>query len=198
MALEYLENIGRTKDAFNMTPESPFQKIIQEWSETRISIAIDQLMKSQPTRYATGSLAKSIEFKVENGKSVSIDFFMNYYWDFINSGVNGIERQHGSPYSFRTVNPSRKMVDALVGVGSLDGWIRAVGIRSLTYVNEFNERITEQLVTEDDFRGAAYVFARAVKMKGIEPNPFFDVAFSEEAFEDLENKLLDEIDKLLD
>lgn len=197
MALEYLNNIGRTKDALKMEPSSPFQKVIKEWSETRIAVAIDSLTKGSIPHDATGSLAQSIAFQFNNGKEMSLEFMMNYYWDFINSGVNGLERSFGSPYSFKTINPSPAMVDAIQGVGGLDGWIRAKNIKSLTYTNEFGEIITEELVTDDDFRGAAYVFARAIKKKGIEGNHFIDIAFDEEAMVELENKILDEIEKLL-
>jgi hypothetical protein len=68
MALEYLNNIGRTKDALKMEPSSPFQKVIKEWSETRIAVAIDSLTKGSIPHDATGSLAQSIAFQFNNAK----------------------------------------------------------------------------------------------------------------------------------
>jgi hypothetical protein len=197
MALEYLNNIGRTKDALKLEPSSPFQQVLKDWAETRIAVAIEALISGYPPHEATGSLAQSIAFQFNNDTELSLEFLMNYYWDFVNSGVNGVERSYGAPYSFKTINPSPTMVDAIQGVGGLDGWIRAKNIKSLTYTNQFNETITEELVTDDDFRGAAYVFARAIKKKGIEGNHFIDIAFSEEAMVELEEQILDEFEKLL-
>lgn len=204
MALSYLENLERTKEALRMEPGSPFERIAKEFAEATIAVAKNKLSNGSPAHESTGALASSIAFAIKFGEVIEIDFLMNYYWDFINSGVDGVERSTGATPNaegqiqrFKTINPSPQMVDAFVGVGSLDGWIRAKGINQLIYTNQFGERIVDDLVTDDDYRQAAYVFARGVKKKGIIGNHFIDETFDEEAIQKLENDILDEIEKLL-
>lgn len=205
MPLEYLDNIGRTKQAFKLEPDSPFQQILKAFAEDKITKAKTALVNGEPSHNATGALAQSIGFQIDFGDVITIDFLMNDYWDFINSGVNGVERQVGATpnaegivQSFKSINPSPKMIDAMTGeAGGLDGWIRAKNITALIYINQDGQQIVNELVTDEDFKAAAFVFARGVKKRGIEPNHFIDDVFTEEELDDLEQKLLDEIDKLL-
>lgn len=204
MPKDFLENIGRTREALRMEPGSAFERIAKDFAEATIAIAKNKLTNGSPAHESTGALASSIAFGIKYGEIIEIDFLMNYYWDFINSGVDGVERSTGATPNaegqiqrFKSINPSPQMVDAFVGVGSLDGWIRAKGINQLIYTNQFGERIVDDLVTDDDYRQAAYVFARGVKKHGIIGNHFIDETFDEAALDQLEKDLLDEIEKLI-
>lgn len=197
MAFEYLENLGRAKQLFELTGQSPLQTVMKDFAETQITLAKNELVNGNPPHNATGALAQSIAFTLNIGEVVTIDFLMNDYWDFINEGVNGVQNNFGSPYSFRSLNPSREMVDAIMGVGSLDGWIRAKGIRDLIYVDNDGNLVIKDLVTDSDFRSAAYVFARAVKRNGIQGNNFINNVFNEKAIQKFEEEILKAIEKRL-
>ena len=149
---------------------------------------------------ASGALKASIgvQFK-QDGEVFNIQFLADDYWDFINSGVDGVERssgalinQFGDTYSFKTLNPSRKMVEAIAGGGSMQNWLASKGIVSLSFGGE-----THHLVTDADFRGAAYVIARAVKRHGIKPSSFVNDAFTEEKLQAFDQAILDAFEEMI-
>lgn len=197
MALEYLENIGRAKSLVELEPRTPIIGVMKDFAEMMIALSKKELEDGNPPHFATGSLSQSIAFTINFQETVSIDFLMNDYWDFINEGVNGLENQFGSPYSFKSLNPSPQMVDAFTGVGSIDGWIRAKGITQLIYTDQFGNSIVQDLITEDDFRGAGYVFARGVKRRGIEGNNFINNVFNEKALAKFEQEVFDALANVL-
>lgn len=197
MAFEYLENLGKAKELFELTGQSPVQTIMKDFAELQIGLAKQALINGNPPHNATGALAQSIGFTVNFGQEVSIDFLMNDYWDFINEGVNGVQNNFGSPYSFRSLNPSPDMVDAIVGTGGLDGWIRAKGIRELIYIDKDGDLIIKDLVTDEDFRAAAFVFAKGIKRNGIEGNNFINDVFNEKAIQRFEEEIFKALNKRL-
>lgn len=192
MAFEYLENIGESIKVLDGSSKS-FQKELKDFTELKIALARDYLLED-PNREGTGTLAASIEpeFFIDAGNSIGINILANDYWDFVNSGVNGVLNKFGAPYSFQTLNPSRKMVDAFAG---FDGWMASKGITELVYYDtNLDQMVRKELITDEDFRGAAFVFARAVKRNGIEPNDFIDRAFNEEAVNEFEQLILDALE----
>lgn len=204
MALEYLENIGRARDLFELDSESPVQTIMKDFAEMQIELSRQSLSKGSPRHWATGSLAQSISFKLNFENEVSIDFLMNDYWDFINSGVQGVsggaqtyENAFGQEYAFKHLFPSREMIDAFVGAGSLDGWMKAKNITQLVYTDADGDQQVRDLVTDEDFRSAAFVFARGVKKRGIDGNRFIDAVFNEQALDKFENEIIKAIEKAL-
>ena len=194
MSLDYLNQIGAAKDKVKQVADSAFGKIAQEFADT----TIQDMKDGVPT--ASGTLKQSIVFTFkEEGPKIQINFLADDYWDFINSGVDGVQQsagallnQFGTSYSFKTLNPSKKMVDAFACTGSMQNWLAAKGITSLTYGGK-----TKQLVTDADYRGAAYVFARATKRHGIKPTPFVNNALSEEKLQAFEQALLDAFDEII-
>lgn len=198
MAFEYLDNIGKAKDELQFSNGGELQKTFSEFVLMRIGIARDILESGNPSHNATGALASSIEpdFYIDED-GIGVEVLANDYWDFINQGVNGVENAFGSEYSFRTLNPSEDMIDAFAGTGGLEGWMKTKGITSLRYVDEEGELVVKDLVTDNDFRSAAFVFARSVKENGIQPNHFMDEAFGEDALDKFEEFILDAIENIL-
>ncbi len=197
MALEYLKQLGKAREDVKTVADTAVGKIAQAFAQQAVDQKKDEVPTSQP---GTGALKQSIgvQFKAED-KVLSIEFLAEDYWDFVNSGVDGVQEgsgsiinQFGDTYSFKTLNPSKKMVDAFAGEGSMQNWLAAKGITSLTFGGE-----THQLTTDADFRGAAYVFARAVKRHGIKPTPFVNNALSEKNLEAFEQKLLDAFETMI-
>lgn len=190
---DYLKQIGKSRDQIKTESDSPILNILKKWSEDSIAT----MKENTPT--ASGALAASIGFKFGNeGGVFTIDFLADDYWDFVNSGVDGVRQsagaipnKFGQTYSFKSEIPGRSMVDSFMGKGK-QNWLASKGINSLTYGGE-----TYQLSTEADYRAAAFVFARAVKRNGIKPSNFVGSAINEESIKELEDLLIEALLKLL-
>ena len=190
--LDYLNHIGKVRESVKTESDNPIHQIMKQWSEQAIATMKDNAPKG------SGALAASIgfDFGADNG-ILTIDFLADDYWDFVNSGVDGFSRssgaitnKFGSTYSFKSEVPGRAMIDSFIGKGK-QNWLASKGITSLTYGGN-----TYQLSTEADYRAAAFVFARAVKRKGIEPSNFVGKAVNEESIKQLENLLIDALANL--
>lgn len=191
---DYLKTLGRAKEELSDLPSTPVGKVLQSFIDNQII----EMKEHLASRRSTGSLAQSLTFQVGNDENgMTVDFLANEYWDYINSGVNGLSRQYGSAYSFRSAFPSSKMVDAFTGTGSLRGWMATKNITSLRYINAGGEEVNKRLSTEADYRSAAYVFARAVKQKGIMPTPFVDEVFNDDAIDQLQEDIFKAFESML-
>lgn len=162
MALD-LSNIGTPQELFNTTPSSPLAKFLLEWAQGRI----DAMVKDAPK--ATGALSQSIAPEFQAGK---LTITMDEYWNFQDQGVDGIERKFGSPYSFKHLKPSRKMVDAIVQ----GKWMASKGM---------------SLRENQTIEQAAWAIATSVKKKGIEPTRFFSNNMTDEIINQLTTELAD-------
>lgn len=197
MSLEYLKKIRKAKESVKRLAETKVGAIARQFAEDAINIMKENVPTSQPD---TGSLKQSIGVEFESdGESISIVFLANDYWDFVNSGVDGVissagavTNKFGSTYKFKTQNPSKNMVDAFAGVGTMQNWLAAKGITSLKYGGK-----TIPLNSSKDYRSAAYVFARAVKRKGIKPSGFVEEALNEEKLQMFEEALLDALEEMI-
>lgn len=191
MSLAYLEQIGKAKENVKQIADTPLGAAAMVFADAALAEMKENVPTSQP---GTGALKQSLGVEFEaNGEVLSIKFLAEDYWDFVNSGVNGkikssgaLINQFGTTYSFKTVNPSKNMVDAFAGVGDMRNWLAAKQITSLKYGGN-----TYPLRTTKDYRGAAYVFARAVKKHGIKPSGFVNEAFNEEKLKAFEEAMLD-------
>lgn len=189
------KTVGRARSQFKETGSNPISNVFKDFLTDQIAL----MKKELEPRRSTGSLASSITFKIgTNEKGFSAEVLANDYWDFINSGVNGLAKNHGSAYSFRSAFPGTKMIDAFTGTGSMRGWMATKGITSLNWTDKQGELVTKELTTEKDFRSAAYVLARAVKLKGIEKTAFVDNVFNDKAIERLQEDIFKALDKMLE
>lgn len=191
MSLAYLEQIGKAKEDVKQLANTPLGAAASTFADAALAEMKSNVPTSQP---GTGNLKQSLGVEFESdGAVISIKFLADDYWDYVNSGVNGklkssgaLINQFGTTYSFKTVNPSKNMVDSFAGKGGMQNWLAAKGITSLKYGGK-----SYPLRTAKDYRGAAYVFARAVKKHGIKPSGFVNEAFSEEKLKAFEEAMLD-------
>ena len=90
-------NAGNVKSILNNKPNSPLSLLLQELTQG----VIDDLRKAISTRGIDASRNLSQGIKptktIYNGKAVSVGIEMDFYWKFVNYGVNGTEVSHGSP-----------------------------------------------------------------------------------------------------
>jgi hypothetical protein len=88
---------------------------------------------------------------------------MASYWKFVEYGVNGVRVNRGSPFSFRSINPSEK------DVADIRKWAvdKALGIPA------------------DEIDAAAYNIAKSIKRRGIKGRPFLNPVLTDAKMDEL-------------
>lgn len=192
MPLEYLEKIGKAREEVKTKPGSLFQQLVKDFAEETTEAMKEDVPK------ASGALAASIGFNIkeENGQIV-VEFYADDYYDFLNSGVDGVQRSAGAipnaegiVQSFKTLNPSPSMVEAFGGApnygkgggqGNPQNWMASKGI----------------IAKDGDYNSLAYLLARATKRHGIKPSEFINNQFKEEKLQAFADKLTQMIGEIL-
>ena len=125
-------------------------------------------------RTASGTLGKSLDFKLRNTKQgTTIDFFArppaDEYARFIHAGVNGTQESVGSPYSFKSKS---------VNTEAIYNWLKVKRIRLYrVFVNSNGQKVAKFVpLTEANYRATAFVMGRSIARKGIYPVEFFTEA----------------------
>lgn len=136
-----------------------------------IEDAQDNLNKSNSN--ASGELSESLVLSDprQDGSVISVDVVMNFYGEFINSGVKGTRSGTGK-YRFKTEFPSLEMVQALVK-GIRRAKQSSFNVNKSKSVSK-NE-VKNKTISEID---KAYGAGRNIKMYGIKATGFFDKAVS--------------------
>lgn len=192
MGFEYLKQLGKATEEVRQIGKSPLAEVARQFANT----AVNEMKQDAPS--ASGSLAASLSFEFEesDGKLL-IKFLADDYWDFVNSGVDGVNRsagaitnQFGATYKFKTINPSPSMVEAFGGApnygkdggkGSMQNWMASKNI----------------IAKDGDYNSLAYLLARATKRDGIKPKPFIDNAISEDKLQAFEQLLLNALEEII-
>jgi len=192
MSFDYLKTLGKAADELKTVGKSPLGEVARLYAKE----AVDQMKTEVPK--GNGSLAASLSFEFEQSEGqILIKFLADDYWDFINSGVDGINQasgaiinQFGDTYQFRTPNPSPSMVEAFGGganygkdgeQGNMQNWMASKGL----------------IAENGDYNSLAFAIAKSVKQKGIKSTPFMNNALSEDKIKEFENALLDAFEKIL-
>ena len=155
--------------------------IVAEWINERIEVAKEILQENN--KNASRTLSQSIAPTpiVEEDGIITIQVEANDYWDFVNSGVDGSEVKRGSPYSFETKAPP---------VNTIRQWMFDRSITTSEFFDKSGAKQIKPLLTEKDYQSVAFAIAKGVKKKGQKAVPYMDIAFSDEALEDLEKRIL--------
>lgn len=187
---DFLNNTGKLRESLRFDSNSEFEQTIIDWIKERQQVA-EKILKDEDN-YSTGALANSIEPKpfTRSQNQIIVEILANSYWDYINSGVNGVFRNRGSKYSFRNLGVGRDMQK------SFKDFIKNRGIRQIMYRDSKGESKVKQLRAAKDFESAAFALAKATKKKGIEGSEFMDIAFSEDALKELSSRLEIEVVKI--
>tara|TARA_R110002020_G_scaffold171030_1_gene360998 strand:- start:378 stop:935 length:558 start_codon:yes stop_codon:yes gene_type:complete len=182
MTKSILEQFGSIIKPIEEEGDKTVSSVLVEWVNERIKVAKDVLESND--KNASRTLSQSIAPLpiVEEDGVIQIQVEANDYWDFVNSGVDGTEVKRGSEYSFTNKQPP---------VQSIRQWMFDKSITTSKYFDKSGALQVKQLVTEQDFQGLAFAIAKGVKKKGQEAVPYMDIAFSEEALKDLENRILE-------
>jgi len=157
------------------------KKMILLASENFITTALEEL--DRQGKVNTGGLSDGLSSTdvLENTDGYSVELGYDpsdpssKYYDFVNKGVGGVGKS-GSKYSFKTLNPSKKMVSAI------ELWMRQRGLRgrnedmryNLTADQKKNKSLAQ--TPEKKLRSFAYAVSRKLKREGIPYSGFFDKA----------------------
>jgi hypothetical protein len=178
-----LEQFGSImKDTIIKPTEDTIPAIAQKWLQERIEQA-KQILSNDGRNTTAGALSASIrqgQFELSEDGIMTMTVVAENYWKYINYGVNGTQINQGSTMSFTSKAPPRS---------AMLQYIKDKTITEIAYTNRDGQRIVKPLNTEKAREGAAYVFAQAVKRKGIRKTPFIDDAFTDEQIDNL-TKLL--------
>lgn len=174
---KFLNELGSARPSNNLPV---IDGILAEYAKAFIDSAYANANKSGIVY--KGNLASDLTFKVTQIGS-SYEIAIGYpatseaadYYDYQNKGVAGFGKTlAGSPYSFKSAYPSRKMVDAI------EEWVRYNGISNRA---EDQTRNLSALQTKrkslSDTEQTAYAIASGIKRKGIKQTLFFDNAIAQ-------------------
>ena len=180
--LSFLQDLGTLKRELKPQPGTVVYDTLTAFVALKITEAKTRLRDAG--RSSTGSLEASIQPNItdEDGKII-VQVLAEDYYDFINKGVDGLERKFGSPYSFKTLGVGQNMLR------SFEDFIRNRNIKELSYIDKEGREVHKILSTANDYKSAAFVLARATKKKGIEPTHFMDLTFDEQSFKELAETL---------
>jgi hypothetical protein len=142
-----------------------FERILTEFAEetrdaARRELGSRTIGKNRTYGVATRALQKSLTFSVKGG-SVTFGSPLPYA-GFMHWGVNGTQKNHGSPYSYRSKQPPLEPIMQ---------WMRVKPVR----LRDKDGRFVEQ--TESRMRSAAFLIARSIKKKGIKGVKYWTEAF---------------------
>lgn len=134
--------------------------IVEDIGEQLISMGI-----STDGTQKFGISAEPVE--IQEGR-VTFKIGANKYYDFIDEGVNGVSVSRGSQYQFKTIKPSRNMIESLK-----NGWIGAKGISAIGGIDN-----------------TAYAIGTSIKRDGIKARKLNEKLFND--------KFIDKIEGIID
>lgn len=160
-------NIGVSRKAINADQGSPLHRLVLQLNQE----VIDRLTKSIQDYGAIASnrLKQSI-ITVDESKdgTISIAIQADFYWKYVQYGVNGTERNNGAPTWGPAPSGTPTFKEAILG------WIRDKGIKAKpgqTY---------DQL---------AYALMTSIRKQGIQPRPFYTDVVNRELTQYLERSI---------
>lgn len=173
---ELIEGIGRTQDELK-SASSP----IEEYLTTVAAQIVSQLKQSlrdagvdQNSLLSQSIGGGDVPLVETTDKGTTITVSANDYWKYINDGVNGVNRNVGGAYSFKTLKPSIQMAK------SIEGW---AGRRSIG--------------NSSNIKSISYAIATKVKRDGISPTHFVDKVITDEFINEISDRLSEEFGKKL-
>jgi hypothetical protein len=169
-----LDNLGSNDKGDQVTFAATAQKLV-DMAEYLITEAQQNLQKSGAV--ASGELESSISARdiVVDGTKLSIDIELLDRYVFTDEGVNGLERNVGSRFSFKTKRPGYAMQKAI------KAWMRLRGRRAVKYtaiskVEKKDKRIKKMKDDAKSQNSLAFAVATNIKKRGIKPTKFFSKA----------------------
>ncbi len=161
------------------------ENILAEYAKAFIGTAVKNADKKRMIN--KGHLQSDLEFRVnKNGAAYEINIGYDpsspaaEYYDFQNKGVAGVGKGLASPYSFKSLYPSRKMMTSILL------WLRNAKNSSRnddqkkqkSGLQIKRKKLSKMVNKSNDLKGLAYGISRKIKRDGITPTHFFDDAIT--------------------
>lgn len=177
----FIDQLAKDQKQYQELKQYPvLKKMIMLASEAFIDKAIEEL--NRLGKVNTGGLVDDISSTdvLENASGYEVELGYDAgspsakYYDYVNKGVKGVGKGGKSPYGFKTITPSKKMVSAI------QLWMNQRGIKGrnedMRYGLTADQRKNKSLSQLNRTKSLAYVVARSIKKKGIPYSGFFDKA----------------------
>ncbi len=152
-------NAGNVKSILDNKPNSPLSLLLQKLTQE----VINDLRKAMNTKDVNASYRLQQGMKptktIYSGKAVSVGLEMDFYWKFVNYGVNGTVVNHGAPSWGKVSSNGVTMSEAL------QNWERDRGIR---YEDGKSNWVSK-----------SHVPGLGIKERGQKPRPFFEDVINE-------------------
>lgn len=166
IASGFLDGLGSNPEFSDFVPDQTLTTLVS-LAAMIIQSANDNLQSSG--NVSSGKLSDSLKILDPHyvGNQIALDIEALFYYQFLNKGVRGTKQGSGQ-FSFKSSFPSKKMVD------EIRGWLKKAGASSFNIKKSVsNLESKNKSIAQFD---KAYAVARAIKMKGIRANGFFDKA----------------------
>lgn len=159
----FLSEIGSTKGG-GMRFDKTAQAVVDEVTTLLLDIE-NNLQEEQAV--STGNLTSTArqDISVQSGV-LQIDVLLEDYYKFVDEGVNGLINSWGSKFSFKSRNPSRKMVD------EIEAWLKRAGASATNVKKSVSKKEGIGLSFANASRSKAFAVAASIKRKGIKPTKF--------------------------
>jgi hypothetical protein len=146
-------NLGSSKSVLAGNPSSPLAELLKDLAQD----VTDMLTKSLDKHGVGASLnlRQSIQPHKQvtiEGNEISIGINADFYWKFVNYGVNGTEINHGAPSWGAVQVQTTSFHDAILA------WIPTTGMTARD---------------NQTYDSMAWAIQSSIKKKGQEPRPFY-------------------------
>lgn len=162
---EILKNLKLGKPrTFQEAANNSINEVITAWLTASIEQS-KEILESEG-RNATGATGASLRPNITtSGRDMLVQVVADDNAKFLDQGVNGLQNNRGSIYSFRSARPSRNMAKAI------QDWIPAKGYSLPQGFKSFEQ--------------FSYAIATNVKKRGIEATGFISDVFNDESIDEL-------------
>jgi hypothetical protein len=168
LAEGFLDDLGGDVEKSELQPKETFTELFLLAGEF---VEDSQKNLKDSNSNASGGLSNSLILSdpIHTGNVVSVNIMMDFYGQFVNSGVKGTKGGAGK-YAFKTEFPSRKMIEALkAGIGRAKVSSANVNKSRTIRANEKKNATISEI-------SKVYGAARNIKMYGIKATGFIDKA----------------------
>lgn len=168
--LSQLQNYGISVTKVHNARGSETYNAILRWIIDVNTAMVDKLNDNDSK--ATLNLMQSLrvkEFPIQDDK-IKMEIIGDYYWKFVNYGVDGVEFKRGYPYSFRYIRPTERHITAI------KKWIVDKPVSITNY---------DDTDAENSIERAAYGYATETKKRGIKARPFVEPILTRQKINEL-------------
>jgi hypothetical protein len=147
------------------------REVLEDYGQKFVDAFRESLLKNE--KFVSGNLSQSIlamPVKIM-GQNLVMEIRASEYFDYVNDGVNGTQRNNGSPYSFRKKNVNQSAM--LKHIAN-----RGINYKDMQnfYRNSKGLKVKRKKPLDKDkaLKTLAFLIGRKVSKKGIKPTHFAD------------------------